>query len=188
LLTQIELYGLAETHFSEKTVNKGKNPFERKYQVKHKYLISDKDGGKSLVITETAEIDKDLYSILCEQKYDVEELKEAAKEGSNNLVAAFRNRNLFPPISASMKIAEGVLVFLESSGKDPVEVLVDETEALEHYEEPIDIITDIEPEEEQLDDLLDDTVDVYDDEIGIKKINSSIQLDEEDLLDDTGDV
>jgi hypothetical protein len=165
-----------------------KNPFERKFDVKQKFLISDKDGGKSLVLTEYAEIDKDLFSILCEEVYEVGEIKDAAKEGVNHLASAFRTRNLFPPISTSIKIAEGLLAFLESGGKETVEVVIDETESLEHYEEPIDIITEIEAEEEQIDDLLDDTVDVYDDELGIKKINSSIQLDEDELLDDTGDV
>lgn len=156
--------------------------------MKQKYLISDKDGGKSLVLTEYAEIDKDLFSILCEEVYDAREMQDAAKEGVNNLISAFRTRNLFPPISTSTKIAEGLVEFLESGGKETVEVVIDETESLEHYEEPVDIITEIETEEEQIDDLLDDTVDVYDDELGIKKINSSIQLDEDELLDDTGDV
>jgi hypothetical protein len=158
--------------------------------VKQKYFISDKDGGKSLIITEYAEIDKDIFSILCEETYDPEELKEAAKEGINNLVIAFRTRNLYPTISSSLKIAEGILDFLESGEKETIEVLIDETESLEHYEEPLDIIVadELETEDEQIDDLLDDTVDVYDDEIGIKKINSSIQLDEDELVDDNGDV
>jgi hypothetical protein len=188
-LTQFELYGLPETHFTNELVNEGQNPSERKCPVKQKYLISDKDGGKNLTITEYAEIDKDIFSILCEEMFETEELEEAAREGLNNLVTAFRTRNLFPPISTSIKIAEGLMEFLESSEKETVEVLIDETESLEHYVEPIDIIDDIvEAEDEQLDDLLDDTVDVYDEEIGIKKINSSIQMDEDELLDDNGDV
>ena len=156
--------------------------------MKQKFIISGKDDGKRLVITEYAEIDKDVFSVLCEETYDVETLQAAAKEGIHELAGAFRTRHFFPPVSAAMKIAEGLQDFMASEEKSPAEILIDETESLEHYEEPLDIIDDLETEEDQLDDLLDDTVDVYDEEIGIKKINSSIQMDEDELLDDNGDV
>ena len=156
--------------------------------MKQKIMISKSEDGKQITITEHGEIDKEMFSVLSEGTYEVKLFKTAKEEGVNALINAFRTRNFFPPISTAAKIVEGVENCLQSEDNETIEVFIDDNEILTHGEENLEIIDDLDDDHDQLDDLLDDTVDVYDENISVRKINSSIKVDDDELMDDNGDV
>jgi hypothetical protein len=156
--------------------------------VKQKYLISKSEDGKQIAITEYGEVDKEIFSVLCRETYDTTKFEKAKEEGINSLIPAFRTRNLFPPFSTAVKIAEGIETCLHTRENETIEVFIDDAETLGALVEGIDIIDDIEDETEQLEDLLDESVDEFDENISIRKISTSIKVDDDDLSDDTGDV
>ena len=141
-----------------------------------------------MTITENGEIDKEMFSTLSQETYEVKDIEAAREEGINSLITSFRTRNFYPPISTAAKIAEGVESCLKSENNETIEVFIDDTEILTTGEENLEIIDDLDSDHDQLDDLLDDTVDVYDENIAIKKINSSIKVDDDEMIDDSGDV
>lgn len=162
--------------------------------MKQKYLISKSDAGKTLVIKEFAEIDKEVFSILCERTYDLKTVCEALDSGINQFSEVIRNRNFFPVFSTLEKISEGITSLITSNSDETVEIFIDDASILLKKDEAYAVIDDLESDSEQIDDLLedeveDDTVDVYDDEnLSIKKINASIKVDEDELIDDNGDI
>jgi hypothetical protein len=162
--------------------------------MKQKYLISKGDAGNTLVIKEFAEIDKEVFSILCEGTYDLKTVCEALDSGINQFSEVIRNRNFFPAFSTLEKISEGITSLIESNSDETVEIFIDDASILSKKDETYTVIDDLESDSEQIDDLLeddveDDTVDVYDDEnLSIKKINASIKVDDDELIDDNGDI
>jgi hypothetical protein len=163
--------------------------------MKQKYLISKGDGGNTLVIKEFAEIDKEVFSILCEETYDMKTVCEALDSGMNQVSTVIRNRNFFPAFSSLEKISEGIKSLTDADSDETVEIFIDDADILSKKEEEyVGVIDDLESDSEQIDDLLedeleDDAVDVYDDEnLSIKKINASIKVDEDELIDDNGDI
>ncbi len=158
--------------------------------MKQKYMISKSDAGNTLNIKELAEIDKDVFSILCEETYDMKTVIEALDAGMNQTASAIRNRNFFPPFSTLEKIAEGIKSLINTDSDETIEVFIDDATILSKKEEEYAVIDDLESDSEQLDDLLEDeAVDVYDDEnLSIKKINASIKVDEDELIDENGDI
>ena len=156
--------------------------------MKQKYLIQISDNDKDLTIKELAEIDKDIFSILCTETYNIKNIKSAAKEGKDALLSEIRTRNFFPTISTATQIIEAVVGMIQSKTNDTVEVFINDVDTLASKEDEVDVIDDLDDDEDQLDGLLEDTVDVYDEKIGIKKINSSIKVDDDDVIDDNGDI
>lgn len=155
-------------------------------------MILKSDDGKSIVIKEYAEIDKELFSVLCEQHYDIKEIETAVKKGKSSLLSMIRNRNFFPPIESTGQILEGIENLLRSGSNETIEIEINDSENLSGKEVEMDVIDDIEDDGEQLDDLLDETVDVdvdvFDESLGIKEINSSLKVDEDEVIDDNGDI
>ena len=156
--------------------------------MKQKYLILKSDDEKELTIQEFAEIDKDIYSILCEEKYDYKKIKSAAKKSKEELLSTIRTRNFFPTIISAAQIIEAVADLVRSNSNETIELFINDTDALIKKQEELDVIDDLDDDEEQLDGLLEDTVDAYDENISIKKINSSIKVDDDDVIDDNGDI
>ena len=64
--------------------------------MKQKYLIMKNDEKDKLIIRELGELDKDMYSLLCEEIYDSENIKSAVAKGKTTLISALRTENLFP--------------------------------------------------------------------------------------------
>jgi hypothetical protein len=160
--------------------------------MKQKYMIARSEDGKGIVIKEYAEIDKDLFSVLCEQIYDIKEIQAAGQKGKSKLLTLIRNRNFFPPIGAAGQIIESIENLLHSGSDETVEIEINDSENLSGKEVEMDVIEDMDDDGEQLDDLLDETVDVdvdvYDENMGIKEINSTLKVDDDEVIDDNVDI
>ena len=156
--------------------------------MKQKYLIQKSDDDKKLIIKELAEIDKDIFSILCTETYDLKNMTSAAQKGKDALLSEIRTRNFFPAIQTATQIMEAVVNIIDAEVNETLEIFINDADTLANKEEDLEVIDDLEDDEDQLDDLLEDAVDVYDEKIAIKQINSSINVDDDDVIDDNGDI
>ena len=150
--------------------------------MKQKYQIQLNRSENQIVIRENAELDKELMSLLCEERFPVPALEAARQEGFAALAAALRTKNLYPPKTYAVKIAEAVAALLADSEQDTVELLFDDLDLLsrEHREALMEEAID-EDEDDEADDLLDEEFeDDYEDEEEFPKIKSSIQIADED--------
>ena len=152
--------------------------------MKQKYQISRDDENQVLTIREYAELDKDTLSPLCEENYPMETIQRAVKEKKEVLIAALRTKNMYPPGVYAERIATGVAALLRSQDQsvelffDDIELLAAEGENSEDFSE--------EETEEDLDDLLEDGYeedDLDDDKEGLKKLNSSLKIADDDFGD-----
>ena len=152
--------------------------------MKQKYLILKGEDKKSIIIKEFAELDKGMLSLLCEETYDIKGIKSAVSEGKDAVVSAIRTSNMYPAGVYAEKIADSVITLCKSKDQDSIEVYFDDFDLISSKRKKAE-----EPEAEaaeesaEIDDLIKDD-DKYDEDfddksIPIKKIDSSIKVDDD---------
>ncbi len=156
--------------------------------MKQKYIISKSEDGKHLIIKEFAEIDKDIFSQLCEVQYNMKAIQSAISSGPDQFADIIRNRNFFPPLTTVQQIFAEMEGLSSLDSNESIEVFTDDADILAEQEDSLDIIDDLEDDTEELDELLEDDVNVYDDNISVQKLNTSIKVDDDELADDNGDI
>ena len=153
--------------------------------MKQKYLL-EKQEDNGLVIKEFGELEEGIFSLLCEEKFEAEDLAKALELGDKELIAFLRTNNMFPPSSYAEKIAEAAKgLFSKDSSEDHFEIIFDEIELLASAEEEDDEA--LQASEELLDDLLegsdeDGDFDPLEDELGgieSSSSDASVKVDED---------
>ena len=154
--------------------------------MKQKYLILKDEEKTRLVIREYAELDKEIFSLLCEETFDDEVVKSAIEKGKNGLVAALRTQNLFPIGLYAEEIAAAVTKMYESGDDQPVELFFDDTNLLKKDGKKSPLLDDIENEVVEIEGLLDDediSESDFDDENDNIKKASPLKISDDDPLD-----
>jgi hypothetical protein len=155
--------------------------------MKQKYLILKTEEKTGLVIREYAELDKEIFSLLCEETFDDEVVNSAIEKGNNALIATLRTQNLFPIGIYAKEIAAAVTKMYESGDDQPVELFFDDTDLLIKDKRRTPVLDDLEEDDAEIDGLLDDE-DIpetgFDDEDNdIKKITSPLKISDDDPVD-----
>jgi hypothetical protein len=152
--------------------------------MKQKFQIQKSDADHQLIIRESAELDKDVMSLLCEVAFEADAIKNALSDGREALIAALRTRNMYPPRIYAEMIADAVRDLYLSADKESTELMFDDLDLLTHERAAIAALDDIEDEAGEIDELLDDDFEEdYDDEDDIKKINSPIKIEDDTASD-----
>ena len=156
--------------------------------MKQKYLILKGEDNKSIIIKEFAELDKEMLSLLCEETYDIKGIKSAVSGGKDAVVSAIRTSNMYPAGVYAEKIADSVITLCKSKDQDSVEVYFDDFDLIstkqKKAEKPkAEEEAEAAEESAEIDDLIKDD-DKYDEDfddksIPIKKIDSSIKVDDD---------
>jgi hypothetical protein len=157
--------------------------------MKQKYIILKDDENKKLIIREHAELDKEIYSLLCEETYGDSNLKQAIAGGKEVLIAALRTNNFYPPILQADKISDAVMALYASGNTQPVEIYIDDIEHL--AKEPIELLTDdtIESESEQIDEIFEESFEEnYEEKGSMDKMKTSIKIAEDEFVDNEEDL
>ncbi|RJP47611.1 MAG: hypothetical protein C4548_00770 [Desulfobacteraceae bacterium] len=125
--------------------------------MKQKYLIFKNKTADSLIIQEFAELDKDMFSLICEESYEWENIQNAIAEGKTRLIAKLRTPNLYPIAEYADKIADTVMTIhqQDSASEDPVELVFDDVIQMRKLE-PRDRDASSDNASDDIDDLLDD--------------------------------
>jgi hypothetical protein len=157
--------------------------------MKQKYTIAKDEVQDRMLIKEFAELDKEMLSMLCKESYDETDVRSAAHQSIDTLIARLRTRSLFPTRFAAEQIAEGVARYLKSGG--PVDVLIDDADCLAKKEKTCAVVEDMSGNGEDIDDLLEDDVDGsagFEADIAIDKLNPAIKIADEDSVEIEGEI
>jgi len=152
--------------------------------MKQKFLIKKDTQHEKLVISEYGELDKDSFSLLCEETFDDDVIVQAAEKGKTALVAALRTKNMYPPGRYADKIAESVAALLASQEEDSVEVFFNDIDALVSEEPQQDQDATAEEEEESIDGMLtDDAGDDLKEDLKNKKTRAGLKVADDEAAD-----
>jgi hypothetical protein len=159
--------------------------------MKQKYAIIRDDKNKQLIVREFAELDKEILSLLCEETYEEKRIRSAIRKGQEELIAALRTKNLYPPGIYAKKIADTVKKLYAAKDEDSAELFFDDLELLARANEPKakpakDSLEEPDTETE-MDELLEDDFESdYEDDAQPKKLDSSLKI-ADDEYGDTGE-
>jgi len=163
--------------------------------MKQKYTVLKNDEKNELIIRESAELDKEIFSLLCEEVYNGDVIKSAIKKSKESLILTLRTQNLYPPGIYMDKIADAAVSLYSSAdmNQHPVDILFNDIDFLtQEPREPEIPEEEIEDEPiaaagDDLDDLLEDDIDDidddFDDKSSIDPINSPLKIADDESLD-----
>ena len=152
--------------------------------MKQKYTILKDTQNHRLIIREYAELDKEVLSLLCEETYADRTIQAVIKSGKAILIKTLRTKNLYPPVIYADKIAEAVLALYGSEDKESVDLVFDDVELLTGKPSPADAAMESGDESSEPEELLDDDFnDTYEGNGGIKKLDSSLKIADDDSID-----
>lgn len=157
--------------------------------MKQKFLVQKSASDAQIIIRENAELDKELMSLLCEERFDVADLEAALKGGREHLIAALRTRNLYPPKAYAEKIADAVRELLSNADEDAIELFFDDLDLLDKERQAAAKAAEIEENADDIDELIEDEFeDEFEEGQEIGKINSSIKIADDDSVDADEDL
>jgi len=163
--------------------------------MRQKYLIINDKENKQFKIQEFAELNKEDLSLLCEEAYDYETIQSAVSNGKDALIATLRTNNLYPPGIYAEKISDALVQLHKSTDQESVELFFDDINLLTKKRKPSatsgqieddsadleDDSADLEDDSDNLDDMLeDDFDDDYPEKDRVKKIDSSLKIEDDD--------
>jgi len=153
--------------------------------MKQKYLILNDKQNKQIKIQEFAELNKQMLSLLCEEAYDYKTIKYAISAGKDELIAALRTNNMYPPGIYAEQIADAVIDLHQSKKQESVELFFDDVNLLSKNLKRVKAAKPIEDEPAALDDILEDDYDAsYSEKDELKKIDSSLKIADDNNVDD----
>jgi len=140
--------------------------------MKQRFSISRDTGGEKIVIKEYAELDKGVYSLLCEESYAVAALEAALAEGADSVAALLRSESFFPPSYFAKKLIATLEDYFQQGNGEPVKIEADDAECIKKAAQDLP-----EGDNGSLDDLLDVEEDeVIEDEQPIGKLDAPIKI------------
>ncbi|MFZ5569533.1 MAG: hypothetical protein ACOZF0_03955 [Thermodesulfobacteriota bacterium] len=125
--------------------------------MRHNYLILNGENENELRIKESAELDKGMMTLVFEEVFDRSKI-EAAQNDDIALLAAIRTPSFYPARNCAVRLAEAVRTFLQSGGKEPVEMSFDDSEFLSKIRIEREPLLDELDTSVEIDDLLEDEI------------------------------
>ena len=149
--------------------------------MKQKYVILKNEENTKLIIREYAELDKEMFSFLCEETFDDESVTSAIAIGEDALIAKLRTKNLFPIGIYAKELDSAVTKMYESGNDQSVELIFDDHDLMKKEREAPLVDDDIEDEVVEIDELLDEDPPLsnYDDKDEIENITYSLKIDDD---------
>ena len=149
--------------------------------MKQKYLIINDKKNKQFKIQEFAELNKEMLSLLCEETYDYKTIISAVSAGKAALISTLRTNNFYPPGNYAEKIAAAVYHLHKSKAEEPVELFFDDINLLVKKRQSPEASAPLEDDSADLDDVLEDEFnDDYPEKGRVKKIDSSLKIEDDD--------
>lgn len=152
--------------------------------MKHKYVIEKNLEQNQLVIKEFAELDKEILSFLYQETYPEEKIAAALAAGRPALVDALRTPNMYPSGLFALKIADAVATLYGAESGTSSEVVMNDIDFVEKPRGKRKVVEEIEEEDSEIDDLLeDDFEDDFEEKTTIKKLDASLEIDDDEYDD-----
>ncbi len=156
--------------------------------MKQKYSILKDIQNHQLIIREYAALDKDVFSLLCEETYADQTIQSVIKSGKESLISTLRTKNLYPPVTYADKIAEAVISLYGLGDYESTDLFFDDVELLAGESASLEIEPETGEDSEDLEELLDDDLNgSYQGNAEIKKLDSSLKISDDDSVRDGAD-
>ncbi len=152
--------------------------------MKHKFVLRKDGETGALSIREYAELDKDMFSLVCQASFRAGQLEAAMAQGIEAAIAEMRTENFFPTAHFSEKILQAAVGLVAPDGPDTVEVSCEDAEFLSR--DPCEALRFEKLEDdEELDEFLeDDFSDGFDDGVKSGGLTPAIEVDDDAPLDE----
>ena len=154
--------------------------------MKQKYLILKNDEKNELIIREFLEINKGMFSLVCEETYDNNAIESAIAKGGKELVFVLRTNNMYPIGLYADKLAESIITMSGAEYKEPVKLFFDDLALFSKPQENIvnsEDIEDVEDKGSEDDELFENDLDSH----KILKNNCSFKVADDESDDDVVD-
>jgi hypothetical protein len=153
--------------------------------MKQKFLVQKSASNAQIIIRENAELDKELMSLLCEERFEIATLVTALENGRESLIAALRTRNLYPPKAYAEKIADAVQELLHNADENAIELFFDDLDLIDKERPAATKVLGGDEDTDDIDDLIEGEFEGNEFEEGqeISKLKSSIKIADDDSVD-----
>ncbi len=150
--------------------------------MKQKYTIVKNDETNTMTISEHAELDKEMMSLLCEETFPSDVIGKAVEE-KGNLVDILRTRNMYPPVSYANRIAKAVIELYKSE-RLSTDLYFDDIDFLtKEQRKEVEPVEEVESEAEDIDGLLDDEIEGDFGDDPLNTISTTIKVADDESLD-----
>ena len=152
--------------------------------MKQKYLILKNEEKNELIIRESLEINKDMFSLVCEETYDNKDIESAIAKGEKHLVSALKTDNLYPVGLHANKLAKSIITMYGTEHKEPIKLLFDDALSFSEIQENLMISEHV----EDVEDKVPENTELFEDDFDshkILKMNCAIKV-ADDESDDNG--
>ena len=157
--------------------------------MRQKFVLQKDPAKRKLVITESSELDKDMFSVLCRETYDYERIEAAISRGKAVLMTVLRTRNLYPPGVYTARLAEAITEMFTADGGDMAEIMFQDIDLIKTEKEEAEAIEILDDDTDEIDDLLEEDFPAnYEEKSKIKKINAPIKVADEESVSYEDDV
>lgn len=151
--------------------------------MKQKYLILKDNEKKELIVREFAELDKEAFSLLCEETFQDKLIKSAIAKGKEALISTLRTQNMYPIGPFAAKIAEEVIALYQSKDTDSIELFFDDIDILTKHRKALKSLDAAEDESAEMDELLEnDNAKKSFDDSDITDISYKIKIADDDSV------
>ena len=157
--------------------------------MKKKYVISKNESKNEILIKEFAELDKDILSMICEETFRLNHVRQEMLKGKHPLMSALRTQNMYPPGVYAEKIATAVVELINMENSQPVELFFDDMSLIsKNQDRPSEVVSlkvrPVRKDSEEIDDLLEDEIeDEFDDDPSMANLDSPLRIADDDVLD-----
>jgi len=150
--------------------------------MRHKYELTV--GQNALTLREYGELDKDLFTLLCEENYDLEAMKASLDEGMEAVIAALRSPNFYPTRYSAEKLSVAVAEICRSKDADRLEIVLDDVQVFTDEQDAADVLEEF---DEANDGAGNDLEELLADDDKLSSAKGSFRIaDSEDLDDEDG--
>lgn len=153
--------------------------------MKQKYVLTKRGEKESMTISEYAEVEKDTFSLICEENYAGDIIRGAIAGGEDRLISTFRTHNMYPRKIYAEKITRAIVELFKTREDNTMDLVFDDKDEFIHPEaEETAVLDDIEKEAVSADELLDDDDDDDDGDETVEKKNDNKAEIKEEKKDD----
>ncbi|MDI6687873.1 MAG: hypothetical protein QME06_06585 [Desulfobacterales bacterium] len=151
--------------------------------MKQKYLILRNDEKNELIIKEFLEINKEIFSLVCEETYNNNDIESAVAKGEKHLVSVLRTDNIYPVGLYADKLAESIIRMYGTGHKEPIKLFFDDAISFSKKKEDSIDLEDVEDKIPGDDELFEDD---FDDHKILKNV-CSIKVADDEIDDEVLD-
>ena len=148
--------------------------------MRHKYELRLSEN--QLTLSEYGELDKEMFTLLCEEKFDLDVIRDSLDAGLDAVIAALRSPNFYPTRYSAEKLAVAVAEICRAKDADRLEIVLDDVQIFSDEQDPADVLEEF---EEANDGPGDDLEELLADDDKLDSSKGSFRIaDSEDLDDD----